>query len=132
VSRWWKVLVGLALVVPLGAYVLGSLAASTEPPSAERAPVVIPARGLADDPTPSASSSPGPDTFDGGSDAPRGGDGTASGGPEGQPRSAAPKPQRVVPPPAPADDDDDGDDDEGDDDGDDDDEDDGDDDGDDD
>jgi uncharacterized membrane protein YgcG len=53
-SSLWKVLLGLALVVPLGAYVAGSLAASASEDPAPRHTIVI------EEPSPSPSRTPRP------------------------------------------------------------------------
>jgi len=64
----WKVLLGLALVVPMGAYVAGALAASSADSPAPRETIVIrdngdsstrPARPATPDPSPTASTSTG-------------------------------------------------------------------------
>jgi hypothetical protein len=52
----WKVLLGLALVVPMGAYVVGSLAASASDDPAPRHSIRIEQH----DPTPSGQSTPTP------------------------------------------------------------------------
>ena len=55
-STVWKVLIGLALVVPMGAYVAGSLVASADNDPTPRHPITI----RESDPTPSSSPSPTP------------------------------------------------------------------------
>ena len=65
VSILWKVLVGLLVTLPVGAYVAGTLVASQADMPAQRAPVVItdqpsPARSAGPDPRSGQSSSPSP------------------------------------------------------------------------
>ncbi|HEU5036534.1 MAG TPA: hypothetical protein VFT70_06005 [Nocardioides sp.] len=61
-SKLWKVLVTVALVVPMGAYVAGSLAASASDDPAPRHPITIrdPGSTPSRSPSPSSSSSSSP------------------------------------------------------------------------
>ncbi|MDP3894499.1 hypothetical protein [Nocardioides sp.] len=63
----WKVMLGLAVVLPVAAYALGSLVASASNAPVERAPIVI------NDPSPreTSPSSDGPDTPGNGSPGPQ-------------------------------------------------------------
>lgn len=111
----WKVLLGLALVVPMGAYVVGSLVASTADPVSGQTTVVVPAPlekrvvepGVRFEERPSPSPRPQDDDDDDGLD-----DGADDGGAvdDGGVEVVTPEPQPVPPPTGDDDDDDDGDD----------------------
>jgi hypothetical protein len=58
----WKALLALALLVPMGAYVAGSLVASAADDPAPRSPIVIKDPGRSATPTGTPSSSPSPST----------------------------------------------------------------------
>lgn len=125
-STLMKVLLGLALVVPMGAYVVGSLVASSSGPVAGQSAVVVPAPleervvepGVRFEKRPVPQPDPGDDDADDDADD----DGSATDGGTGGGvvdnngvELVTPEPQ-PVPPPAGDDDDDDDDDDGGDDD----------------
>jgi len=121
-STLLKVLLGLALVVPMGAYVVGSLVASTAEPVAGQTAVVVPAPlekrvvepGVRFERRPAPGPRSGDDADDLGDDDLGEDDGADD---DGGVEIVTPEPQ-PVPPPAgdDDDDDDDGDDDDGDDD----------------
>ncbi|MCH1868476.1 hypothetical protein [Nocardioides sp. CFH 31398] len=122
----WKVLLGLALVVPMGAYVVGSLVASTSGSVSGQTAVVVPAPlgervvepGVRFERRPPPEPRPEDDDLDDGADDGAGDDVDDGAVDDGGVEVVTPEPQPVPPP---ADDDDDDDDDEDDDDGDDDD-----------
>ena len=64
-STVWKVLLGLALVVPMGAYIAGSLVASAADDPRPRHPITLHDPGRTPSHTPSRSPAPSPSASEG-------------------------------------------------------------------